>query len=103
MKASLEWDGRWLVLVCGPLRIAVADFEDIIEGEPELYIYGWGTAPDGFSLGVRGDDTLKVDCRTEAEAEEVLRALLGIRGLVVPPRRQSDKHVSGTDTMGALL
>jgi len=99
MRADLEWDGRWLLLVCGPLRIAIADFEDIVEGCPELYIYGWGTASDGFTLGVRGDDTLHIDCNSEAEAEAALRALLGVRGLEVPPRRQPDQqHVSEADT-----
>ncbi len=98
MNADLVWDGRWLLLVSGPFRIAVADFEDIVEGEPELYIYGWNTSDDGFELGSRGDGALNINCKNEAEAEEVLRALLGLRGVVVPPRCQPDQHVSEADT-----
>ena len=79
MTAPVEcfWDDDWLKVRVGGLQFDVADFMDT--PTDDVRIYGW--SPDsGVPQG-----PLLVPVTSRREAVAVIRALVGVRGIEVPP------------------
>ena len=108
MDCSLVWDASgadaWLVLRAGPFAVRVAYIEVYTTDKTAMaFLYSWTVAPDDAWIAACPDSSreegrpsrwthedygaIEIPCRSADEAESVIRALLAIRGVDVPPRR----------------
>jgi hypothetical protein len=101
---ALRWQRDGLALLCdaGPWSIIVADIEvydspDESRGTAQLTIHRWATwgpqdyghahfpSVEGQTLPRCPGDDAEIFCASADEARAVLVALLGVRGVPVPP------------------
>ena len=105
---TLSWDdsgadAAWLVLRAGPFAVNVGYIEVYTADKTAMaFLYLWTVAPDDAWIAARPDPSreegrpskwrhddygaIEIPCRSADEAERVIRALLGVRGVTVPER-----------------
>lgn len=104
---TLSWDDSgadaWLILRAGPFAFRVAYIEVYTADKTATaFFYSWTVAPDDAWIAAHPDPAhedggpskwthddygaIEIPCRSADEAERVIRALLGVRGVTVPER-----------------
>lgn len=104
---TLTWEegagDTWLILRAGPFAVRVAYIEVYTADKTAMaFLYSWTVAPDDAWIAARPDPSreegrpskwthddygaIEIPCRSGDEAEAVIRALLGVRGVAVPAR-----------------